>query len=264
MVSKPLVQTSKLSPNNSENEYIQVNKIKISAVSYTNTKPFIYGIERSEVKNQIDLSLDIPSDCAAKLIDGKVDIGLIPVAAIPFVPHANIIGSYCIGSIGAVNSVFIFSNVPVGDIKTLKLDSQSRTSNNLAKVLLKFHFKVGVEFVTDINSETDAMVLIGDRTFGKKDNFSFAYDMGEEWMKFTGLPFVYAAWVANKEIPQAFVEDFDKALKFGLAHRKEVIQQLPQLANFDLEDYLLHKLDFDLTVEKRKALSLFLSYIEKL
>ena len=124
-----------------------MKKIKISAVSYTNTKPFIYGIEHSEIKNKIELSLDVPSDSATKLIDGKVDIGLIPVAAIPFVPNAKIIGSYCIGSVGAVNSVFIFSNVQVSKIKTIKLDPQSRTSNNLAKVLLKFHFKHDVEFV---------------------------------------------------------------------------------------------------------------------
>jgi chorismate dehydratase len=241
-----------------------VEKIKISAVSYTNTKPFIYGIERSEVKNQIDLSLDIPSDCAAKLIESKVDIGLIPVAAIPFVPNANIIGSYCIGSVGAVNSVFIFSKVKVDEIRTVKLDPQSRTSNNLAKVLLKFHFKVEVNFTTNQDETTDAIVLIGDRTFGRAADCAFAYDMGEEWMKFTGLPFVYAAWVANKEISQNFIEDFDAALKLGLAHRQQVLAELPKIPNFDLEDYFFNKLNFDLTDQKRKALNLFLGYIEKL
>ena len=241
-----------------------MNKIKISAVSYTNTKPFIYGIKHSEIINQIDLSLDIPSDCAAKLIDGKVDIGLIPVAAIPFVPNANIIGSYCIGSVGAVNSVFIFADVEVSEIKSIKLDPQSRTSNNLAKVLLKFHFKQDVEFITDEHIKTDAIVLIGDRTFGKKDDFAFAYDLGEEWMKFTGLPFVYAAWVANKEISTLFIEEFDAALKLGLAYRDEVLKELAPIDNFDLKDYLFDKLDFELTEGKRKALDLFLDYIKKL
>ena len=241
-----------------------MKKIKISAVSYTNTKPFIYGLQKSKLINELDLSLDIPSDCAQKLIDNQVDIGLIPVAAIPFVPNATIIGSYCIGSIGAVNSVFIFSAIPVDEIKTVKLDPQSRTSNNLAKVLLKFHFKIAVEFTTDQNAVADAIVLIGDRTFGKKDDYKFAYDMGEEWMKFTGLPFVYAAWVANKEISKSFIIEFDQALKFGLDNRKEVLKQLPQIKNFDLEDYLFSKLNFDLTDDKRKALDLFLDYIQKL
>lgn len=241
-----------------------MSKIKISAVAYTNTKPFIHGIKNSAVLEQIDLSLDIPTDCAAKLIDGRVDVGLIPVAAIPLVPNATIISDYCIGSVGAVNSVFIFSSVPVQEIKTLRLDSHSRTSNNLAKVLLKFHFKQQVSYTTDADAVTDAIVLIGDRTFGKKGDYAFVYDMGEEWMKFTGLPFVYAAWVANKNIPESFVTEFNTALKKGLDERAQVLKTLPVNPVFDLEDYLMHKLDFELTDEKRKALSLFLSYIEQL
>jgi len=241
-----------------------VNKIRISAVAYTNTKPFIYGIERSELLNQIELSLDIPADCAVKLINNQVDIGLIPVAAIPFVPHANIITNYCIGSVGAVNSVFIFSDVPAPAIKTVKLDPQSHTSNKLAQVLLKFHFKVDVHFITDQEVQTDAIVLIGDRTFGRSNDFEYAYDMGEEWMRFTGLPFVYAAWVANKEIPSTFIANFNNALAFGLAHRTALLKELPTPLNFDLEDYLFYKLDFELTNAKRKALDLFLEYIEEL
>ena len=241
-----------------------MNKIKISAVAYTNTKAFIYGLEHSDIINKIDLSLDIPSDCAAKVISNQVDIGLMPVAAIPLVPNANIVADYCIGSDGAVNSVFIFSNVPAQEIKTPRLDSHSRTSNNLAKVLLKFYWKKEVEFTTDPNAKTDAIVLIGDRTFGKKDHFAFAYDMGQEWKNFTGLPFMYAAWVANKEISEEFKNEFNAALKFGLAHRKEVLQDLPQTDNFDLEDYLYHKLQFEVTEDRKKALKMFLGYIEQL
>lgn len=241
-----------------------MSNIKISAVSYTNTKPFIYGIEHSGILNKIDLSLDIPSDCAAKLINNQVDIGLIPVAAIPYVPNANIVADYCIGSVGAVNSVFIFSNIAISEIKTVRLDNHSRTSNNLAKVLLKFYWKQEVEFTTDIDAKTDAIVLIGDRTFGKKTDYLFAYDMGEEWMNFTGLPFVYAAWVANKTIPQSFIDEFNDALALGLGHRSELLKDLPVRDDFDLEDYLFHKLDFELTDKKREALDLFLSYIAKL
>lgn len=241
-----------------------MNKVKVSAVSYTNTKPFIYGIERSDVMNQIELSLDIPSDCAARLIAKQVDVGLIPVAAIPYVPDANIIGSYCIGSVGEVNSVFIFSELPVEQIKTVKLDKHSRTSNNLARVLLKFYWKLDVDFTTDLDAKTDAMVLIGDRTFGRKKDFPYFYDMGEQWMNFTGLPFVYAAWVANRELPESFKTAFDEALKFGIEHRKELLSALTPCPNFDLEDYLMNKLDFELTAEKRQALSKFLDYISQL
>lgn len=241
-----------------------MEKIKVSVVSYTNTKPFIYGIQHSPVLEQIDLSLDIPSDCASKLIEKQVDIGLIPVAAIPFVPNAQIISSFCIGSIGAVDSVFIFSDVPVEKIKTLKLDPQSRTSNNLAKVLLKNHFKVAVDFTTDQSATTDAMVLIGDRTFGRKGDFNYAYDMGEEWMKFTGLPFMYAAWVANKPLSETFLKDFDAALAKGIKNIPTVITQLPANGGIDIANYLQKKLNFNLTPEKIKAKELFLKLIAEL
>lgn len=241
-----------------------MEKIKISAVSYTNSTPFIYGLKRHDVLSQIDLSLDIPFDCAQKLIDGTVDIGLIPVAAIPFVPNAQVVGSFCISSDGAVDSVFIFSNVPASTIKTVKLDPQSRTSNNLAKVLFKHHFKVDVCFTTDADAETDAIVLIGDRTFGKKGDFNFVYDMGEEWKKFTGLPFMYAAWVANKDLPEQFIQSFDEALAIGVNALPAVIATLPPTSDIDLHDYLQHKLAFNITPEKLKAKDLFLSYISAL
>jgi len=146
----------------------------------------------------------------------------------------------------------------------LRLDSHSRTSNNLAKVLLKFYWKLDVEFTTDPLIKTDAIVLIGDRTFGRKEDFSFVYDMGQEWKNFTGLPFMYAAWVANKDISQEFKTEFNAALKLGLDHRKEVLKDLPQIDHFDLEDYLYQKLQFEVTEDRKKALNLFLGYIEKL
>ncbi|RYY34390.1 MAG: radical SAM protein [Sphingobacteriaceae bacterium] len=247
-----------------------MKKIRISAVSYTNTKPFIYGLEHSGILDKIDLSLDIPADCAQKLIDDKADIGLIPVAATLNLPEWHIVADYCIGANGAVNSVFIFSNTEVHNIKKVQIDPQSRTSNNLAKVLLKNYWKITPEFITgadDYSLSTDddtAFVQIGDRTFGKKDNYPYAYDLAEEWKKFTGLPFVFAAWIANKPIPQEFINEFNQALKLGLDNREALFSELPQRPDFDIHDYLLNKIDFNLTNEKKQALYLFLDYIGKL
>ena len=247
-----------------------MKKISISAVSYTNTKPFLYGIQHSGIIDKIELSVDIPADCAQKLIDNKVDIGLIPVAAALELPQWEIVSDYCIGAVGAVNSVFIFSNCPVSEVKTLQLDPQSRSSNNLARVLLQNFWKIepelikdATDYATSIDADT-AFVQIGDRTFGKKAQYKFVYDLSEEWQKFTGLPFVFAAWIANKPIPQAFISEFNAALKIGLANRSEVLKELPPRDDFDLKDYLMHKLDFDLTADKRKALYLFLDYIKAL
>ena len=245
-------------------------KIKISAVSYTNTKPFIYGIKHTDFIDKIDLSLDNPTDCAQKLIDDKVDIGLIPVAATLNLPYWEIVADYCIGAVGAVNSVFIFSNCPIDSIEKLQLDPQSRSSNNLSRVLLKNFWKISPELIVnapDYAVSTDpytAFVQIGDRTFGKKDNYKYVYDLAEEWQKFTGLPFCFAAWIANKPIPKEFIADFNAALKYGLDHRAELFKELPKVDNFDVEDYLMHKIDFELTDKKKEALYLFLDYLKAL
>jgi chorismate dehydratase len=248
-----------------------VNKIRISAVSYTNTKPFIYGLKHSDILQKIDLSLDNPTDCAQKLIDDVVDIGLIPVAATLNLKHWEIVSDYCIGAVGAVNSVFIFSNCDIKDVTTLQLDPQSRSSNNLAKVLLKNYWKANhlmiVNEAVDYAQSTDpqtAFVQIGDRTFGKKEQYQYVYDLAEEWKKFTGLPFVFAAWIANKPISQDFINEFNQALKYGLDHRAELLKELPERKDFDFEDYLMHKLDFELTENKKKALYLFLDYVKGL
>jgi len=245
-------------------------KIKISAVSYTNTKPFIYGIKHTDFIDKIDLSLDNPTDCAQKLIDDKVDIGLIPVAATLNLPYWEIVADYCIGAVDAVNSVFIFSNCPIDSIEKLQLDPQSRSSNNLSRVLLKNFWKISPELIVnapDYAVSTDpytAFVQIGDRTFGKKDQYPYVYDLAEEWQKFTGLPFCFAAWIANKPIPKEFIADFNAALKYGLDHRAELFKELPKVDNFDVEDYLMHKIDFELTDKKKEALYLFLDYLKAL
>ncbi|WP_026898318.1 menaquinone biosynthetic enzyme MqnA/MqnD family protein [Daejeonella oryzae] len=238
-----------------------MNKIKISAVSYTNTKPFVYGLTHSEIINKIDLSLDIPSTCANKLIDNQVDIGLVPVAALLRIPNYEIISDYCIGADGAVNSVYIFSEKPIEEIETIRLDEQSRTSNNLALVLLKNYWKVGPRVVI---GNADAFVQIGDRTFGKSDQYPYAYDLSQEWKKFTGLPFAFAVWAANKKIEPAFISEFNLALKFGLANREQIIPGLPEYKNFDLADYLMHKLDFNLDEKKKEAISKFLDLVKDL
>jgi chorismate dehydratase len=148
-----------------------MKKIRISAVSYLNSLPFVYGLTHSSLINECDISLDIPSVCAEKLINGTVDIGLIPVAAIPQVPNATIISDYCIGANGEVKTVCLFSEVPLNEIKTILLDYQSRTSVLLVKILAKEFWKINPEF---INAEagfeqkikgTTAGVVIGDRTF---------------------------------------------------------------------------------------------------
>ena len=246
--------------------------IRVSLVSYLNSKPFLYGLQHYQSQNGISISLDSPAVWAQKLLDKKVDIGLIPVAVIPQLSEYHIIGNYCIGAKGKVGSVMLYSDVPLKDIKTILLDYQSRTSVTLVKILAKHLWKITPawenateNFETKI-SGTIAAVIIGDRTFGLENKFAYTYDLAEEWEKLTGLPFVFACWVANKKLPDNFVTEFNAALKFGIANRPALIAELSKENSYstDIAHYLNEQIKYDFDEGRKKALNLFLEYMKRL
>lgn len=248
------------------------DKIKISVVSYLNSKPFIYGLSHSKLVNKIDLQLDIPSVCAQKLIDEKIDIGLIPVAVLPQLNEKYIISDYCIGAEGKVSSVMLYSKVPLQEINTILLDYQSKTSVQLVKVLADNFWKIKpqwtpaqAEYENKIHGNT-AAIIIGDRTFNMEDKYPYSYDLAEEWQKFTQLPFVFACWVANKKISDNFISEFNQALKYGIDNCSSLIAELTEQKNYpiDIEVYLKHTIKYEYDSLKKQALNLFLSYISKL
>lgn len=240
-----------------------VSKIRISAVSYLNTLPFFYGLKHSALQTRCDISLDIPSVCAEKLISGKVDIGLIPVAAIPKVSNAQIISDYCIGANGKVKTVCLFSEVPLHEINTILLDYQSRTSVMLVKILAKEYWKINPEFVNaeagfenKIKGKT-AAIVIGDRTFNLASPYIF--DLAEEWKKFAGLPFVFACWVANKTLPIDFISEFNHALKNGLDNINKTLEEFPPsvVNTAEAKKYLTENISYNFDSQKKKGLELF-------
>ncbi len=245
--------------------------INISVVSYLNSKPFVYGLQHHAIAQQINLSLDTPAECARKLISGQAQIGLVPVAAISKIPNAKIITNYCIAADGNVASVLLLSNTPLEKIKTILLDYQSMTSVTLVKILAKELWRICPEweqsfpgFEKNINGDM-AAVVIGDRALEIKNKFKFAYDLSGEWKKLTGLPFVFACWVANAEIENNFLENFSDALQSGLNHIPEIATQLQSTTTFafDVGEYLQHHIQFKLDDEKRKGMKLFLEKIEQ-
>lgn len=196
---------------------MEKEKVKISVVSYLNSIPFVFGLEKAS-NEQLEISKDIPSECASKLIDGRVDIGLIPIAMIGNVPNAEIISDYCISGNGKVASVLLVSNIPVEEIKTVYLDQQSRTSVALAKILMRDYWKKEVvwleendDFLHSKNNE--AIVIIGDRALKNYRQYKYVYDLSEHWKNHTGLPFVFACWVANKKISDELISVLNDAFK---------------------------------------------------
>lgn len=248
-----------------------MKKARISAVSYLNTKPFIYGIEHHPVKDHCVLELDIPSVCAQKLLEDKADIGLVPVAVIPSLKEAHIITDYCIGAVGAVGSVVLYSDVPLSEIQSVYLDYHSRTSVALARILAAEYWHIQPQWIpaspgyeTDIKGSR-AGVIIGDRTFGLRNRYRYAWDLSHEWMKFTGLPFVFACWVTNKKLPAELIEGLNEALELGVERRLVVAGILQgQYPDTDVRDYLDKKISYYLDASKRKGLQLFLGYLDAL
>ena len=244
--------------------------IRISAVSYLNTIPFIYGLKQSQLIDNIDLQLDYPSVCADKLINNEVDLALVPVVVIPTLEDpAHIISDYCIGANGAVETVCLYSDVPINKIEKITLDYQSKTSVALLKILLQEYWNLNPElidseegFEQEISGQNAALV-IGDRAFDLNKRHQYIYDLSAIWKKMTGLPFVFAAWVANKNLSNSFVTKFNKALEKGLNDiDKALIQEgcnFPQCES--PRDYLNNKISYRLDSKKLEGMDLFFKKI---
>ena len=242
-------------------------KIKVGGISYLNTRPLMYGIERSpELLQQIALSFGYPAMMAQSLQDGAIDLALLPVAAIPGIEGARIVGDYGIAADGEVASVCIYSHVPMEQIETVYLDYQSRTSVRLARLLLEQHWQQKVEYraasehyIEYINGP-NAGVIIGDRALQQRSNFEYIYDLSAAWKDFTGLPFVFAAWVANKELPEGFIRQFNEANALGLQHIDEIVAATP-FPYYDLKAYYTENIHYRLDAQKLQGLERFLQLI---
>tara|TARA_B110000196_G_scaffold264717_1_gene237382 strand:- start:141 stop:887 length:747 start_codon:yes stop_codon:yes gene_type:complete len=244
-------------------------KYKVSAVSYLNTVPFIYGLKQSELIHTIDLQLDYPSICAKKLINGDVDLALVPVVVIPKLQDPQIISDYCIGANAGVSTVCLYSDVPIEEIESIALDYQSITSVALLRILLKEYWQIKPELNnTELGFEDKikgkhAALVIGDRAFVLNAKHHYIYDLSAIWRKMTGLPFVFAAWVANIKLPQDFITDFNNGLENGLADIDKALvlegNNYPNCEN--PKDYLNNKISYALDSEKKKGMEFFLRKI---
>lgn len=246
--------------------------IRISAVRYSNSYPLIYGLRESGIEDEAVIAIDHPSDCAYKLSGNLADIGLVPVAVIPEIKDARIISEYCIGTNAPVRTVMLLSNVPLERIKRINLDYRSRSSVALARVLaVKFWHRNFDWHLTDPGfnfaniPDNEGVVIIGDQCFELEGQYKYSTDLAVEWKKFTGLPFVFAVWVANREINPAFIERFNKALDYGINNIGKAVEKFREGSSmpFDvLVSYLYNNIDYRLNNEKKVAMNTFINYLK--
>jgi chorismate dehydratase len=218
--------------------------------------------------DSIELVQDYPSNIASLLLNQTIDIGLVPVVIIPNLKEYYIYTDYCIGCDGPVASVCLFSEVPIHEVETVLLDYQSRTSVALLKILLKNYWKITPRLV---DTSTDyrlliegatAGLVIGDRSFEQRKSSRYIYDLGEAWKKYTGLPFVFAAWISIQPLGDQFIKAFNNANRFGVENIRSIIETVPG-SLFNFENYFTKYISYEFDHEKQMGLDRFFELLSR-
>jgi chorismate dehydratase len=248
--------------------------MRIGAVSYLNTKPLVYSL--AALAPQARIVYDLPSRLADELAAGKLDVALIPSVEYFQYPNYAIVSDACIGCRGPVLSVKLLSRVPMDKIRTLALDEGSRTSVALVRILLKERFGLSprlLPFPLGTAAEkidADAVLMIGDRAMHPPAGFSQEWDLGDEWCRWAELPFVFAMWVARKEMLPEIVEmeiALSRARDEGVAHLTEIAEYECASVGLNYDQclsYLRDNLYFFLGPRERRGLELFQEHAVRL
>jgi chorismate dehydratase len=243
--------------------------LRVSAVSFLNTKPLIWGFRKDP---EVELRFEVPSACAESIASGVADIGIIPAIEmqrqrLPFIPGLGI------ASDGPVRSIFLISRVPAERVRSLAVDTSSRTSVELVRIILANRYGSVPRTIPHLPNldamlaVADAALIIGDPAL-RLDPAALpwhVYDLGAEWKAMTGLPMVYAVWAGHRALEVAGL--FHASYQIGKNSLDEIVEQeavplgfSPQLAR----DYLTRHIQFELGGEHDKGLALYLKLASEL
>ena len=240
--------------------------VRVGAVSYLNSKPLIEDLPG--LLPEANVSLDYPSRLADQLSAGDLDVALIPSVEYMRGADYEIISDACVATRGPVLSVKLYSRVDPGAIQTLALDEGSRTSATLARIMLLERYGVDparkplpIEMSVQ-HTDADAVLVIGDRAMhAPTEEFHTVWDLGEEWLAWTGLPFVFAMWVARRGVASSHVEEMlSESRDRGVTRIPDIAQREASKLNISVknaERYLTDNLFFRLTSAERSGLRLF-------
>ena len=246
-------------------------RVRLGAVGYLNARPLVYGLEALP---QFELRFDVPSKCAELLHEGAIDLGLIPSIEYnhPITrTEYSIVPDLAIASSGPVASVAIYSQRPMPDVRSIALDTSSRTSVALVRVLCKREFKISPRLehrgpdLDEMLTACDAALIIGDNALMRDGDGSIEkIDLGDVWMRTTGLPFVYAFWAGRHGcLSPRDVEVLHGARDRGLQHTSEIAREyfasLPERQAMGVR-YLRDNIKYSLGAQERAGLELFYRY----
>jgi chorismate dehydratase len=263
-----------------------MKKLRISAISYLNTAPLMWDFEHGShpfAKNaqgwgtQFDVSYTLPSACARDLAEGKADIGIIPAAAYTQIPGLRVLPDVAIASRRAVRSILLVSKMPIDQVRAVALDTSSMTSVALTKVLFEKWLRGGRTYtsmapnVEAMLAEHDAGLVIGDPALAVDRSRYLTLDLAEEWIRYTGKPFVFAFWAVRG----AAVQECDPALDLAAVFRdsrdhglqtsslNEIAREWAPRLNIsepDVRSYLTENIHYQLDAGCLEGLGLFYRY----
>lgn len=257
-----------------------MQRLRISAISYLNTAPLMWDFEHGGAGADFDISYTLPSGCAAALRAADADIGIIPGAAYSTIPDLLILPGVAIASRQPVRSILLVSKPPLDQIRSVAMDTSSMTSVALTKVLFAHYWGREVKFSAmdpDLNrmlEQHDAALVIGDPALQIDRSRYTTFDLAEEWIRFTGKPFVFAFWAirsaalsgpeAGQNLPLVFQQSRDHGLE---PQNLDLIvkEWAPKLAlsETDVRTYLTENIYYRLSPECLQGLELFYSYAEQ-
>ena len=257
-----------------------MRRLRVSAISYLNTAPLMWDFEHTSVGSAFDISYTLPSRCAAALQDGSADIGIIPAAAYAAIPDLFILPGVAIASKQAVRSILLVSKVPVERIQTVAVDASSLTSVSLLQILFtkwwggRRSFTTMAPDVERMLEQHDAGLVIGDPALKVDRSRYFTYDLAEEWIRFTGRPFVFAFWAVRQaalkdpsltlDLASIFQESRDHGVQAENLERiaSEWSHRI-DLSESDIKSYLTQNIHYYLDSACLDGVQLFYRYEEE-
>lgn len=259
-----------------------MSRLRVSAISYLNTAPLMWNFEHEPtaegLRDQFEVEYTIPSRCAELLANGQADIGIIPVASYATIPNLTILPGVAIASHAAVRSILLISEKPLQQVRSVAVDSSSRTSAALVQVLFAKYFRQEVRF-EQVNPELNAMLvhhdaalLIGDPALKVDRSRYRTWDLAEEWRRYTGKPFVFAFWAVRARV--AADEEIARVGEIFRESRDGGIKQFDRIADEWaprlllsrelIVSYLTENIHYSLDPEYLEGLQLFFRYASEI
>ena len=249
--------------------------LRVSAISFLNTVPLMWEFEHGKAGSQFEINYTVPSECAAQLREVTADIGIIPAAAYATIPDLAIIPGIAIAARRPVRSILLVSKVALENVRTIALDTSSLTSVALTKVLFDRWLGGHMNYTSmapDVNrmlAENDACMVIGDTALRVNRYEYLTYDLAEEWIRFTGKPFVFAFWAVRRaaleHAPQDLAAIFQSSRDHGA--KPENIAEIARewaprvgLSEDEVRSYLTENIHFQLDSGCIEGLQLFYRY----